>query len=253
MSIERKSILDCRYYHINEEKINVYYPSVTTILGKMGDNSWLKSWQDRIGKDNADKISKFSANRGTVMHSYNENYVRFAQFEKDKRKLLSLTLEKTLNEVKENFESKEIEVGRKLFFNFYNSGAFNKINKPILQEQYLYSDKGGGYAGTVDLIYEDLEGKHVVSDYKSSKKPKNIDDIESYKKQISAYFIAYYIRTNNIPSYGEIWISNEYDFIPQIIRIDLEEIKRYYKLFIEDVKKFHAIYDVHLDTYLKNV
>lgn len=251
MGIKRVSIADSRYYHVEEDNINAYYPSVTSILGRMGNNSWLKEWQNRIGKEEADKISTFSANRGTVMHTYNENYVKFIG--ENSKKRLELTLEQTLKDVKDKFTEKEIEVGRKLFFNFYNSGAFKKIVKPVMQEQYLYSDKGGGYAGTVDLIYEDIDGRHIVSDYKSSRKPKDINDIDSYKKQIAAYFIAYFLRTNDSPTHGEIWISNEYDFVPQIIRIGMDDIKHYYKLFIEDVKNFHRKYDKDLYTYLDSI
>ena len=251
MTIERVPIADCRYYSIDDGSGIKYYPSVTTILGKTGDNSWIKEWHARIGKDKADAISTFSANRGTCMHLYNENYIRLRDEKHDPQNILKHTIEISNKELMSQFTVEEINVGKNLFFNFYNSKAFNKIKRPIIQETYLYSELGGGYAGTVDLIYEDEFGNHIVADFKSSKKPKDIKDIISYKKQLSAYFIAYYQRTGNIPHSAEIWISNEYDFTPQIIKLDYETIKVYFKLFIEDVRKFHNMYDPVLKEFLQ--
>ena len=61
-----------RYYNIQE---GVKYPSVTTIIGEMTDKSFLDKWRQRIGHEKADAISKFSANRGTVMHQLCEYYI----------------------------------------------------------------------------------------------------------------------------------------------------------------------------------
>jgi CMP-N-acetylneuraminic acid synthetase len=41
----------------------------------MSDKSGLDAWRKRVGDVEADRISKFAANRGTVMHYYNEVYL----------------------------------------------------------------------------------------------------------------------------------------------------------------------------------
>ena len=53
-------------------------PSVTTILSKtkpLESIQALQAWRDRIGHDAAQEITTQSANRGTRMHKYLENYL----------------------------------------------------------------------------------------------------------------------------------------------------------------------------------
>ena len=50
-------------------------PSVTTILGKTKDDTFLKDWIKKKGKAEAERIKTASATRGTSMHKYLENYV----------------------------------------------------------------------------------------------------------------------------------------------------------------------------------
>ena len=50
-------------------------PSVTTILGRTKDDTFLKDWIAKKGKKEADRIKTQSAVRGTSMHKYLENYV----------------------------------------------------------------------------------------------------------------------------------------------------------------------------------
>ena len=61
-----------RYYNLGEGQ---KYPSVTTILGAMTDNSGIAAWRKRVGEEKADAISRFSANRGTVMHQFCEYFL----------------------------------------------------------------------------------------------------------------------------------------------------------------------------------
>ena len=61
-----------RYYNIGDGK---KYPSVTTILGAMTDKSGIDKWRKRVGNEKADAISKFSSNRGTVMHQFCEYFL----------------------------------------------------------------------------------------------------------------------------------------------------------------------------------
>ena len=51
------------------------YPSVTTVLGKTLDKSGLDAWRKRIGEEEADKQSKYAANRGTIVHDLCEDLI----------------------------------------------------------------------------------------------------------------------------------------------------------------------------------
>ena len=50
------------------------YPSITSILGKKGKAA-IMAWRDRIGHDEANKISRQAAGRGTAVHAMCEKYV----------------------------------------------------------------------------------------------------------------------------------------------------------------------------------
>ena len=113
-----------RYNNIGEGK---KYPSVTTILGAMTDKSGIDKWRKRVGDEEADRISKFSANRGTVMHQFCEYFLGSEKETVRERLMEAQTLIGPF--VKENgFTEAETNVGRKLFFNFYNNYRFTRKN-----------------------------------------------------------------------------------------------------------------------------
>ena len=227
-----------RYYNVGEGK---KYPSVTTILGAMTDKSGLDKWRKRVGEEEADRISKFSANRGTVMHQLNEYFLGSTKETVRERLLEAQQL--IIPFAEENgFTEEEVTVGRKLFFNFYNNNCFGRIAKVVSIEDTLYSPVMGGYAGRVDIIYENDKAHLIVLDFKSSKKPKKEEWIENYKMQIAAYSLAYWEMNGVKPSGGEIWISNEADAFPQIFEMTFEDITFYGKKFLSLVKAFHEKY-----------
>ena len=231
-----------RYYCIGENK----YPSVTTILGAMTDKSGIEKWRKRVGEEKADAISKFSANRGTVMHQLCEYFL--GSNKEAQRDRLREAQELIIPFCEQNkFIEKEMTVGRKLFFNFYNSKCFDRIANLVSIEDTLYSPVMGGYAGRVDIIYENEKGHLVILDFKSSKKPKKEDWIENYKMQISAYALAYWEMNKRKPSGGEIWISNEEDGFPQIFEMTFEDITYYGKKFLGLVKEFHNMYPLKVN------
>ena len=51
------------------------FPSITTLLGKTSDNQvWLQKWRERVGEEEANRISKEATDRGTLIHEYAEKY-----------------------------------------------------------------------------------------------------------------------------------------------------------------------------------
>ena len=59
----------------NYEVAGYRLPSVTTILGKTKDDTYLKDWIKKKGEKEAERIKNASAVRGTSMDKYLENYV----------------------------------------------------------------------------------------------------------------------------------------------------------------------------------
>jgi hypothetical protein len=137
--------------------------SVTTVLSEKMDKTALIAWKARVGEEEAKKISTQAARRGTAVHNMAERYVLNEQ-----------------NYIKEN----EMPV---------NVDSFKPIQK-ILDahvdnimgvELPLYS-KALGCAGRTDLIAE-YDGVLSVIDFKTSKRLKQADWIESYFLQSTVY------------------------------------------------------------------
>jgi hypothetical protein len=242
------TIANKRFY-IVPDRPKVFLPSVTTIIGSMSDKSGLEEWRKRVGEQQADKISRFSANRGTLMHTYIEKYLTNPAQEKKDR--LLQTLREVSDYAKENgFTKEELDVGRKLFYNFYMNGNFDTMKEIVLQEQMLYSFNGGGYAGRVDNIHKNLSDSIIITDFKTSRKIKKEEWIEGYKLQISAYYVAFWELFGVKPSHGEIWISNEEDSVPQIFPVSSSEIREYYGKFLKMVKAFHGKFGHEVNEYI---
>jgi len=225
-----------RYYIIEENK----YPSVTTVLGAMTDSSGLDAWRKRVGEEEADRISKFSANRGTVMHQMIEYFLGSEKNSQTERLKEAQTLIIEFAK-EEGFTEEELDMGRRLFYSFYNNGFFDKISKIVSIEETLYSHQMGGYAGRVDNIYENAKAHLLILDFKTSRKRKKKDWIKNYFLQISAYFMAYWEMHGIKPHGGEIWIAVENDE-PQIFEITWEDIQEYGKEFLGMVKEYHKLY-----------
>ena len=50
------------------------FPSITTILGKTANQPWLQAWKDKVGEEEANRISKKATDRGTLVHEYAEKF-----------------------------------------------------------------------------------------------------------------------------------------------------------------------------------
>jgi hypothetical protein len=227
-----------RYYDVGVDKL---FPSVTTILGAMTDKSGLDKWRNQVGHEKADQISQQAANRGTVMHQMIEYYLLSSE-EESKAKLREAQEKILAFASEQGFSDEEVHIGRKLFYNFYNSGSFEQIAEVVSIEETLYCYREGGYAGRVDTIYRKPTGELIISDYKTSKGPKKLEWISNYFMQASAYFVAYWEMTGERPAGCEIWISNEQDQEPQIFSMSLADVKVHAAKFLALVKAFHAQY-----------
>lgn len=143
------------------------YPSVTTILGAQSKQGIIE-WRKRVGEEEANKISRAAASRGTKLHTHVENYLNN----------VNAIEPKTIFQ-KELFDSILLHLHR--------------IDNIHLQEERLYSDHLR-LAGTVDCIGE-FDGKLAVIDFKTAGRQKEKEWIHSYFMQCAAYAIMYEERT----------------------------------------------------------
>ena len=139
------------------------YPSVTTILSSYSKDG-ITEWREKIGEEEANKITKRAGRRGTKLHKLCEDYVN-GNLSDIKRKMLM------------PFD--------KMMFNQMKKMIDLNLNNIYCQEQALYSDRLK-IAGRVDCIAE-WKGKLSIIDYKSSTKMKDERYIENYFMQCTAY------------------------------------------------------------------
>jgi genome maintenance exonuclease 1 len=138
------------------------YPSVTTIMPVKTDV--LEKWRNRIGNEQADKITRQAGRRGTKMHALCEDY-----FKGD------LT----------NMKLRMLMPFDKMLFSQVKKFLDTCVGNIYCMEQALYSHRLK-IAGRVDLIAE-WKGKLAVIDFKTSIKEKKEEWITNYFVQCTAY------------------------------------------------------------------
>ena len=158
--LTRETIDGVRYYTAPDtdgELIKLV--SITSVTSHWSREGIMK-WRERVGVDEANRVSKRATTRGTDMHLLTEHY------------LLNEPLPKA-----------KVPISQ-LLFNTAKP-ALNKIDNIIIQEQAMYSLRLG-IAGTPDCI-GDYEGELSIIDFKTSKAPKPLKYVEGYFVQASAY------------------------------------------------------------------
>ena len=141
-------------------------PSVTTILAKTKDDSFIKKWRQKVGYDEAERIANYSSLRGSAMHKFIEKYIKDSGYD-------DLT---PVGQQAKPMAEKIIEIGLAPVIDYYGSEI--TLHYP------------GLYAGATDLICN-YDGLDTIIDFKQSNRPKQREWIEDYFLQIAAYAMAH--------------------------------------------------------------
>ena len=206
-----------RTYEINGARL----PSVTTILAKTKDQTYIKRWYEKKGHTEAERIKNHSSKRGTAMHKFIEKHVQGHGYQ-------DLT---PIGREAAPMAKKIIEIGLPPITEYYGSEI--TLHYP------------GLYAGATDLIclHNDME---TIVDFKQANQPKQRDWIDDYFMQIAAYAMAHdYVYHSKIRQ-GVIMICTpdryyqEFKFQDVDLRREkhkfLERLNQYYEL-IHDPKE----------------
>lgn len=143
-------------------------PSVTSILGKTKDKSFLKQWRARVGEKEAEKIIANSAQIGTALHLYIEHYVNEHAY-------------KDLTEI-------GIQAGKMAQVIIDHDEGLKKVSEVWGSEVHLYYP--GKYAGTTDMIGV-YDGRPTIIDFKQTNRPKKREWVQDYLMQLAAYAMAH--------------------------------------------------------------
>lgn len=157
--LERVDHPNGRRYIVGE---STALPSVTTILSKTKDMSFLNEWRAAVGEQEATRITTESSGLGNSMHKLLEDYILGKEM---KGQFMAMTLAKLI-----------IKKG------------LTKVTEVWGTEVMLYSTEL--YAGTTDLVGLH-EGIPAIMDFKNSRQDKKKEMIEDYRAQLAAYALAH--------------------------------------------------------------
>lgn len=163
--VKQKNISGKRLYETPDGN----FPSITTVLSSLSKAS-IQEWRNRVGAEEANRISTQASRRGTKTHSIIEDYLQ------NKQDYLSGHMPDSIELFKSVQSILDIHVD-----NIYGI------------EVALWS-KDLGVAGRCDCIAE-YDGELSILDWKTSSKPKKEEWVESYKLQGTAYAKMYEERT----------------------------------------------------------
>ena len=145
------------------------YPSITTVLSILSREA-IQKWRERVGEEEANRISRVASSRGTKIHNIIEKYI-------------ANDPEYLQDEMPHNIQT----------FKDIQPILDQNLSKIYSIEAPLYS-KHLGVAGRVDCVGV-WNGKDSIIDWKTSRKEKKKEWISSYFMQAAAYAIMWEERT----------------------------------------------------------
>jgi len=200
-----------RTYDVHGMKL----PSVTTVLAKTKDQTYLRRWQEKVGHEEAERIKNYSSKRGTSMHKFLEKHIQGSGHED----LTEIGIQA------KPMAQKIIDVGLTPISEYY--GTEITLHYP------------GLYAGSTDLIcmHNDME---TIGDFKQSNRPKREEWIEDYYLQVAAYAMAHDCVHGSHIRQGVIMICTP-DLYYQEFKIQDNELKRYKHEFLKRLDSYYNL------------
>ena len=162
LELEKKEQNGIRLYHLPNGE---WVPSITSVTSFYNRQIFVK-WRERVGLEEANRITKRATARGTDFHQVCQDYLENKEL------------------VWENYQPMT-----KIMY-IHAKPYLDKINNIHAIERTLYSQYYG-LAGRVDCIAE-YEGELAVIDFKTADKIKPEEWIENYFVQEMFYAAAYY-------------------------------------------------------------
>lgn len=188
------------------------YPSVTTVLDKTSDKSFLYAWRARVGEAEAAEITKRAATRGTATHLLCEKFI--------------------LNESIDLRNERPIDVH---LFKQLEPWLRDNVDNIRVSEGALFSHKLK-VAGSADL-FADYQSKPAVIDFKTSLKNKRKDWIENYFMQCAMYSYMFWEMTQIHHPTLVVAIAVEEENVPQIF---VEHVNDWIDKAQDRCKKYHG-------------
>jgi len=182
------------------------YPSITTVLSILHEEE-IAAWRNRVGDEEANKVSNKATSRGTHVHAIIEKYLK----NEDTSGFLPHVIQ-SLRNIKPILDSR--------------IGTIFGLETPLYSTHLRI-------AGRVDCIAE-FDGVPSIVDFKTSKRPKKKEQIPNYFAQMSAYAIMWEERTG-MPITNTVIIMDVDDNEPLVFK---EHRDNYTKLLLDTKKEY---------------
>lgn len=203
--------IDGGEYRLYKKEDGTLYPSVTSVIGAMSDSSWLDDWKSRVGEEEAKRVSGRATKRGSIIHQLCEDLVLNKPIDLSKHMPINVLMFRQLEKI-----------------------IKKSVNNIRGSELFLYSDKLK-IAGACDLV-ADFNNKKSIIDFKTSNKPKSLEDIAGYFLQVAIYCYMLWERTGIMHQQLVVLICVEQAIDGQIF---VQDVKDWIKPASEICKKFH--------------
>jgi len=190
------------------------YPSVTSILSVLDDpnDTGLEDWRNRVGHEEADRITREAADRGNALHDFNELYL--------------------LNKL----DRKDLKGQAKVLFNRVKR-YLDQVELTIATEAPLWH-VDHEYAGRVDAIVM-MDGELTILDHKNSRRPIDLGTkfgrrkLLKYQLQTALYGRALYRMRGWKAKKGCLIVGNHLTSTADKFFFDLEPFDKEIDLVIE--------------------
>lgn len=195
-----------RYYRLPNSDLNQTFVSITSVTSFF-NREIFKKWRQKVGDEEANRITNRATSRGTDTHTLIEAY----------------TSNEELPKVQE-LSHKLFEIAKP---------ALHRIGKIYGMELGMYSSTLG-IAGTVDAI-ADFDDELAIIDYKTSEKPKKREWIDHYFVQAMAYGMMLYELTGLKIKKLVIIMTCENG---ELVVFEERDLGKYMKLVVKYVKHY---------------
>ena len=167
------------------------YPSITTVLSSYNKKA-IFEWRQRVGDEEANRISRKASGRGTRLHNAVENYLL--------NEMSELKMKSIMPDAKELF----VQIRPLLDEHI---GTIYGIEQPLFSDRLMV-------AGRCDCIGE-WKGKLAIIDWKTATRTKEKGSIKNYFMQAAGYAEMFHERTGRVIDDLVIAIAND-DGTPQV-------------------------------------
>ena len=188
-------------------------PSVTTILSSTKDMTHLNEWKQRVGEENAKRITTEAAGVGTAMHSNLERFIAGIQRQPG---------------------NNPVHVQANQMADVIIENGLAHMDEVWAMEQALYFP--GLYSGTTDLVGV-FKGEPAVCDYKQTNKPKKAEWVEDYYLQLTAYIMAHNEVYGSDIKRGVIFMCSR-DFQYQQFEVTPDTFPKYQDMWLGKIEEY---------------